>query len=122
MQDARASDELPVAHLQLAEFPFAQKDDAATNAPIADQEVGAASDDENGNPVPGAKADQPGEALLGFRRRPELRRPADAHRGMAGERLVELEDAGAEHLLHLLKEGEIFGKRRALFVNAPSAQ
>ena len=73
------------------EFAAREMHHHAADAAVAHEQIRAAAHHEKRDLVQRAKAHQPREAFLRFGLRPKLRRAADAHRGVLGERLVELD-------------------------------
>ena len=92
--------------------------DHAANAAVAHEQIRAASNDEKRKIFQPAKANDFGEGTFVARLDPKLRRTADAQRGVLGERFVKAHFAFFAHdLLQLLRNHEIGGEERELFVN-----
>src|SRR6476620_11810274 len=89
---AAAGDEFATGHLNFAEGGRAEGDDHAGNAFIADENVGAAAEDTNGQVGLTAAADERGELLAGCRLGEELGRAAEPEPGVRPEGLVFADD------------------------------
>ena len=97
--------------------------DHAANAAIAHEQVRAAAHDEERRFSPTAKPDEFGKCFLRSRLDPELRRAADAHRGVFRERLVKLDLAlRPDDLLQLFRDDQFSRELGQLLVDVAGAE
>lgn len=107
------------------EFAFGGVDDGAADAAVLDEEVGAATDDADGDGGAAEVADDVGEGGDGLRLDPELSRATDAEGGVEVHGFVEAGEAaaiGVEDVPEAFEDGEVTGDAAAGFVDVAGTE
>ena len=97
-------------------------DDNPRKAAVADDEVGAAPDDEQRKITVVADPDKFGKSLLGLRLGPEPRGTADLHRGMSTQGLGNPDDPPSHGVAETRGELEFPGEKGGRLVDVPGPQ